>query len=41
VAAAEDTIVNKLKASTEKIRMFGGVVMVIIGIYLITYFLRV
>ena len=41
VAAAEDTIVNKLKASTEKIRMFGGVVMVIIGIYLITYFIRV
>ena len=41
VAAAEDTIINKLKASTERIRMFGGVVMVIIGIYLITYFIRV
>lgn len=41
VAVAEDSIIHRLKASTEKIRMFGGLVMVIVGIYLMTYYLRV
>ncbi len=39
VAASESTIVDKLKASTRQIEMGGGVVMVIVGLYLIYYFL--
>ena len=39
VAASESTIVDKLKASTRQIEIGGGVVMVIVGLYLIYYFL--
>ncbi len=39
VAASESTIVDKLKASTRQIEMGGGVVMMIVGLYLIYYFL--
>ena len=39
VAASESTIVDKLKASTRQIEMGGGVVMVIVGLYLMYYFL--
>ena len=39
VAASESTIVDKLKASTRQIEMVGGVIMMIVGVYLIYYFL--
>ena len=39
VAASESTIVDKLKASTRQIEMGGGVVMIIVGLYLMYYFL--
>ena len=39
VAASESTIVDKLKASTRQIEMTGGVVMIIVGLYLMYYFL--
>jgi cytochrome c-type biogenesis protein len=39
VAASESTIVDKLKASTRQIEMAGGVVMIIVGLYLMYYFL--
>lgn len=39
VAASETTIVDKLKASTRQIEMAGGVVMIIVGIYLVYYYL--
>ena len=39
VAASESTIVDKLKASTRQIEMIGGVIMMIVGVYLIYYFL--
>ena len=38
VAASESTIVDKLKASTRQIEMVGGVIMMIVGVYLIYYF---
>ena len=39
VAASETTIVDKLKASTRQIEMTGGVIMIIVGIYLMYYYL--
>ena len=39
VAASETTIVDKLKASTRQIEMAGGVIMIIVGIYLMYYYL--
>jgi uncharacterized membrane protein len=39
VAASESTIVDKLKASTRQIEMAGGTVMIIVGLYLMYYFL--
>lgn len=39
VAASEGTIVNKLRASTHQIQVAGGVVMIIVGAYLIYYYL--
>ena len=39
VAASESTIVERLKASTRQIEMAGGVIMMIVGLYLIYYFL--
>ena len=39
VAASESTIVEKLKASTRQIEMAGGTIMIIVGIYLMYYFL--
>ncbi len=39
VAASESTIVDKLKASTRQIEMAGGMVMIIVGLYLMYYFL--
>ena len=39
VAASESTIVDKLKASTRQIEMAGGIIMIIIGLYLMYYFL--
>ena len=39
VAASESTIVDKLKASTRQIEMAGGVIMIIVGIYLMYYYL--
>jgi cytochrome c-type biogenesis protein len=39
VAASESTIVDKLKASTRQIEMVGGVVMIIVGLYLMWYYL--
>ena len=39
VAASETTIVDKLKASTRQIEMAGGIIMIIVGIYLIYYYL--
>ena len=39
VAASETTIVDKLKASTRQIEMAGGVIMIIVGIYLVYYYL--
>ncbi len=38
VAASEGTIVNKLRASTHQIQVTGGVVMILVGIYLIYYY---
>ena len=38
VASSEDTIVNKLRASTHQIQMVGGAVMVIVGLYLAWYY---
>ena len=40
VAASETTIVDKMKASTRQIEMAGGVIMIIVGMYLIAYSLR-
>lgn len=39
VAASETTIVDKLKASTRQIEMAGGIIMIIVGIYLMYYYL--
>lgn len=39
VAASESTIVEKLKASTRQIEMVGGVVMIIVGLYLMWFYL--
>lgn len=39
VAASESTIVDRLKASTRQIEMAGGVIMIIVGIYLMYYYL--
>ena len=39
VAASETTIVDKLKASTRQIEITGGVIMIIVGIYLMYYYL--
>jgi len=39
VAASETTIVDKLKASTRQIEMAGGIIMIIVGIYLVYYYL--
>ena len=39
VAASETTIVDKMKASTRQIEMAGGVIMIIVGIYLMYYYL--
>ena len=39
VAASESTIVDKLKASTRQIEMAGGVVMIIVGLYLMWFYL--
>ena len=39
VAASESTIVDKLKASTRQIEMVGGVVMIIVGVYLMWFYL--
>ena len=39
VAASESTIVDKLKASTRQIEMVGGVVMIIVGLYLMWFYL--
>ena len=39
VAASETTIVDKLKASTRQIEIAGGIIMIIVGIYLIYYYL--
>ena len=39
VAASESTIVDKLKASTRQIEMAGGMIMIIVGLYLMYYFL--
>ncbi len=39
VAASESTLVDKLKASTRQIEMAGGAIMMIVGVYLIYYFL--
>jgi len=37
VAASESTIVDRMKASTRQIEMAGGVIMIIVGIYLMLY----
>jgi len=37
VAASETTIVDKMKASTRQIEMAGGVIMIVVGIYLMLY----
>ena len=39
VAASETTIVDKMKASTRQIEMAGGVIMIIVGVYLMYYYL--
>ena len=39
VAASESTLVEKLKASTRQIEMTGGVIMMVVGVYLIYYYL--
>ena len=39
VAASESTIVDKLKASTRQIEMAGGVIMIIVGLYLMWFYL--
>lgn len=39
VAASETTIVDKLKASTRQIEMTGGVIMIIVGLYLMWFYL--
>ncbi len=39
VAASETTIVDRMKASTRQIEMAGGVIMIVIGIYLMYYYL--
>ena len=39
VAASETTIVDRMKASTRKIEMAGGIIMIVIGIYLMYYYL--
>ena len=37
VAASESTIVDRMKASTRQIEMAGGVIMIVVGIYLMLY----
>lgn len=37
VAASESTIVDRMKASTRQIEMAGGVIMIIVGLYLMAY----
>ena len=37
VAASETTIVDKMKASTRQIEMIGGIIMIIVGLYLMAY----
>ncbi len=39
VAASETTIVDRMKASTRQIEMTGGIIMIVIGIYLMYYYL--
>ncbi len=39
VAASETTIVDRMKASTRQIEMAGGIIMIVIGIYLMYYYL--
>ena len=39
VAASESTIVEKLKASTRQIEMAGGIIMIIVGLYLMWFYL--
>jgi cytochrome c-type biogenesis protein len=39
VAASESTIVDKLKASTRQIEMAGGIIMIIVGLYLMWFYL--
>jgi len=39
VAASESTIVDRMKASTRQIEMAGGVIMIVVGIYLMYYYL--
>jgi cytochrome c-type biogenesis protein len=41
VASSEDTIVNKLRASTHQIQIVGGAVMVIVGVYLVWFYLSI
>ena len=37
VAASETTIVDKMKAATRQIELAGGVIMIVVGIYLMLY----
>ena len=39
VAASESTIVDKLKASIRQIEIVGGVIMIIVGLYLMWFYL--
>ena len=39
VAASESTIIDKLKASIRQIEIVGGVIMIIVGLYLMWFYL--
>ena len=41
VAASQDTIVNKMRASTGMIKKIGGAVLTIVGLYLVYQYVTV
>jgi hypothetical protein len=41
VAASQDTIVNKMRASTGLIKKIGGAVLAIVGLYLVYQYVTV
>jgi hypothetical protein len=41
IASSESTIVDRLRASTRHVHIVGGAVMVIVGVYLVWFYLSI